>query len=267
MKRILVIDAGLKPAWTTKAADEVTALLLATGQMECERVTLRDEQVSPCRGCAVCLERGEGSCRFREDAANAILDRMLGADGIVTVTPVYSLQVPVPLKILYDRLAYVFHRPRLFGKPSLAVAVQGVYGGKQVVKYVDSLMAFWGCTPVKGAVVSGGLYAKSALADAVLKKNKTALERAAARFSESVLDFREKSPSFFRLAIFRMTRSSMKYSDEALSADRAYYADRGWTESPYYTGVGMGPHKRAFGALVDAMMRRMMKGSGKPAAQ
>lgn len=258
MKRILIIEAGIKPGWTKKTTDMITERLLAAGEFECDRVTLRDEPIEMCKGCALCLDRGEQDCKYRDDAAQAILEKILWADGIITVTPNYSLQVPGLLKILYDRLAFVFHRPRLFGKVSMAMVVQGVYGGKKIVKYIDDLMSFWGCSPVKGAVVSGGLYPKSKLAQSVLKKNNAMISQAMGRFMMAVLNYKESKPTLFRLAIFRMTRSSMKYSDEALPADKKYYSDMGWFESNYYTSIKIGLIKRVFGALIDKMIKNMI---------
>jgi multimeric flavodoxin WrbA len=184
---------------------------------------------------------------------------MLRADGIVTVTPNYSLQVPAMLKNLYDRLAFVFHRPRLFKKASLAIVVQGVYGGKKIVKYIDELMSFWGCSTVKGAVVSGGLYPNSVLPEKTANKNRAVISDAASRLIKAVQNGREKQPSLFKLAIFRMTRSSMKHSDEALAADKAYYCDMGWFESRYYTDVRLGPIRVVLGAGIDSMIRRMIR--------
>ena len=261
MKRVLVIEAGLKPSWTKKTADMITEHLLASGVFECDRVTLREEQIAACKGCALCLERGEGMCKHHDDAAGTVLEKMLRADGIITVTPNYSLQVPGLLKTLYDRLAFVFHRPRLFGKVSLAVVVQGVYGGKKIVGYIDELMSFWGCSIVKGAVVSGALYPNSKLADTVRHKNNDIITSATNKFIHTIMSYRERKPSFFRLAIFRMTRSSMKYSQEALDADKKYYSDMGWMESKYYTGVKLGMIKSVFGVLIDKMIRNMIRKS------
>lgn len=258
MKRILILDAGLKPGWTKKTADAVADKLQAAKEFEIDRVSLRDEAINPCKGCALCLERGEEVCRFHDDSASGILERMMLADGIVTVTPNYSLQVPGILKTLYDRLAFVFHRPRLFGKVSLTIVVQGVFGGKKILKYVDELMSFWGCSIVKGAVVSGGLYPNSTLADTVLKKNDKLATEALGKFMNAVMHYKERKPSFFRLAIFRMTRSSMKYSDEALAADRAYYLNNGWLDSRYYTNVKLGPIQLLAGALIDKMIKGMV---------
>ena len=180
------------------------------------------------------------------------------ADAIVTICPNYALHVPAILKNVYDRLAFVFHRPRLFGKFSLGIVVQGVYGGRKIVKYMDELMSFWGCNKVKGAVISGGLYPNSKLPTAVITKNEQAIEAAADRLIQAVQQAKIKQPSFFRLALFRMTRSSLRYNPETLAADKKYYSDHGWFESRYFTDVKLDPIRLLFGAGVDRIMKRMV---------
>lgn len=259
MKKVLVIDSGLKPGWTKKTADMVIEYLGRSGNYEIDRINLRDEQIMPCQGCAICLDRGEEKCRNYKDSADKIINRMLLADGIITVSPNYSLQVPANLKTLYDRLAYVFHRPRLFGKTSMAIVVQGVYGGKKVTKYIDELMSFWGCSTVKGAVISGALYPNSKVSQAVQNKTRDKLTAAVQRMTRAIDNYKPRHPSFFRLAIFRMTRSSMKYSPEALSADKKYYTENGWMESKYYYPVKLEPVHAVFGAMIDGMIKNMIR--------
>ncbi len=258
MARVLIVDAGLKPGWTKAAADRLAELLQKDGSIEIDRVNLREEQIAPCTGCAICLERGEQKCRNHSDSADKIIGRMLEADGIITVSPNYSLQVPALLKNMYDRLAYVFHRPRLFGRLSMAVVVQGVYGGGKVVSYINEIMAFWGAGTMKGAVVSGALYPSSRMDQKVLDRRDAELSKAAARFAGRLRGYRQGRPSLFRLAIFRMTRSSMKYSPEALAVDRKYFEDNGWLESGYYYDVRLDPVSLVLGNLIDRMIKRMV---------
>jgi multimeric flavodoxin WrbA len=257
MKKILIIEAGIRPGWAKKTAERATELLGKEG-FETDYAMLREMNIMPCTGCAICLEHGEEKCKNHNDSAAEILKKMLWADAIVTVSPNYSLQVPANLKNLYDRMAFVFHRPRLFGRLSTAIVVQGAYGGKKVVEYINRLMSFWGCDTVKGAVVTGGLYPNSRISESVQKKNEKTLSKWLKRFIGSMKDHKLKKPSFFRLAIFRMTRSAMKYSDEALKADKDYFAEKGWMDSRYYADVRLGPLKSLFGALIDNMMKGMI---------
>jgi len=100
VKSVLVIESGLKSGWTTRAADNLIEILEKNGQIRCEKIILRDEEVALCTGCAVCLEFGEKKCKNEDDSAHQIFEKMKIADGIVIVTPNYSLQVPSMLKNL-----------------------------------------------------------------------------------------------------------------------------------------------------------------------
>lgn len=56
-----------------------------------------------------------------------------------------------------------------------------------------------------------------------------------------------------------MTRSSMKYFDEALEPDKKYFEVKGWLESDYYYDVDINPIKRMVGKFFDIMVRRMAR--------
>ena len=128
-------------------------------------------------------------------------------------------------------------------------------------------MSFWGAGTIKGAVVSGGLYPNSRMDQKVLAKRDAELEKAAARFAARLKGYNQGRPSLFRLAIFRMTRSSMKYSPEALQADRKYYEDNGWMESGYYYDVRLDPVSLLLGSIIDRMIRRMIDKGAQGAGQ
>jgi multimeric flavodoxin WrbA len=60
-----------------------------------------------------------------KDNKETISQKIEEADGVIFVTPVYSMHVSYLLKRFIDRFAYNFHRPRYFGRYALAVAVSG----------------------------------------------------------------------------------------------------------------------------------------------
>lgn len=259
MKKILVLECGLKPGWTKKAADKLIDGLSKMGEYEIDRVNLRDEKIEPCRGCGLCLDRGEEKCRNYGDAANMILQKMLLAEGILIVTPNYSLQVPWNLKMLFDRLAFVFHRPRLFGRVFMPVTVQGVYAGQKINKYMNEVMGFWGCRTLKGTVLQGALHPNDVLEQKMLDANEEKISEAVISFTKSLVDNRPQKPSLFQMMIFRMTREAMKSSPYTTEVDKKYYADNGWLESKYYYKVGMGPLLALTGALAENMAKGMQK--------
>jgi hypothetical protein len=179
------------------------------------------------------------------------------SDGVIFVTPNYSLSVPGILKDLFDRLAFVFHRPRLFGRVCMPVIIQGVYGGNKVGKYISDAMGFWGLNPVNGIVIAGGITPDQDATSSAIEKNRQNLAKAVERFTRALENTQPVQPTIFRLMIFRATRSGMKYFPEALAPDREYYEQKGWLQSDYYYDVKINPFKKVLGSLVDTMMRRM----------
>lgn len=259
MKKILMLECGLKPGWTKKTADKLGEELGKNGEFELDRVNLREERIEQCMGCGLCIGVNEEKCKNHDDAAAKILAKMLWADGIIIVTPNYALNIPANLKNVYDRLAFVFHRPRLFGRTFMPITVQGVYGGGKINKYMNEVMRFWGCHTLKGTVIQGGLYPRDELPQKMLDKNDEKIQKAAGAFLKDMTDSRQKTPSLFQVMIFRMTRTGMKASDYPLQADKQYYTDNGWLESKYYYDVKLGPVH----ALVGAIGEGMAKGGSK----
>jgi hypothetical protein len=80
------------------------------------------------------------------------------------------------------------------------------------------------------------------------------VQKAAARFYRE-LTRPTPPPSFFRLLIFRMTRTSLKYVDHDFR-DYQYYKDKGWFESDYYHPTSLGPVKKLAGRLFDVAARQ-----------
>lgn len=262
MKKVLILEASPRAGWSQKAARTLEEIL-SEKNMEVKTVALREMNIADCRGCAVCIGKGGRFCPNHEDDAQWILEEMLASDGVIFVTPNYALQITGLLKNLLDRLSFVFHRPRLFGRVFMPIVVQGVYGGSDINKYLNKTMEFWGFRPVKGAVIQGALYPNEKRREETETESCQSIAKAAARFEKTINAARPKTPSLFRVAIFRMTRSSMKLFDDALEPDRIYYETHGWFTAPYYYPVALGPFKSLFGAFMDSMIKRMSKRNSK----
>jgi len=264
VKKVLIIDASYRNGFCVQVLESTQEWL--QNRAEVEVIRLREREIQQCRGCALCLSRGSSFCPSQQDDAQVILDRMTNADGVIFIVPNYALQVPGNLKILLDRLAYVFHRPRLFGRASLPLIVQGVYGGGKIARYINEVMGFWGMNPVAGAVLTGGVYPREALTEEISRKNRQALEGALQRFMASLMDEKPRQPSFFRLMIFRSTRAAMRYSPSVLPPDKAYFQEKGWLEAPYFYPVRLNPLKKAAGSLIDQLIKRLAARDAKAAA-
>ncbi len=254
--KYLIIEASPRNGLSQVYARRFSELVLENNHSY-EIVRVRDLQVELCIGCNACLKNGEEYCPFVRDDIGHLHDKMVDADAIVYFTPNYSLNVPGKLKMVFDRLAFIFHRPRLFGKSSLCFVTQGVYGGNKVLRYVDELMGFWGCNIVRGSVLKGSLDYKKEIGNE--KEILDIFSKAIGKIDKQLGSKRYPSPSLFKLIIYRMTRSSMRYFSEATDVDKKYYEEKGWNTSDYYYKTKLNFLKKIMGKTIDRMIYGMAK--------
>ncbi len=110
---------------TYNAAEKFLENLRKNGNVETEIVALSDYRLETCRGCLLCLNKGEEFCPLKDDW-DELIAKILESDGIVLASPNYSFQVSGLMKVFLDRLGFVFHRPRFFGKTFTSIVVQGI---------------------------------------------------------------------------------------------------------------------------------------------
>lgn len=131
MKHILaMIGSPRKNGRTSILTHKLAERLKDYENIQVETIHLSDYERLPCKGCELCLKKGENFCPLKDDV-QSLVEKMMQADGIIMATPNYSLQVSSLLKGLLDRVVYVFHRPCFFHKVWMPVVVQGAYGGKK----------------------------------------------------------------------------------------------------------------------------------------
>ncbi len=141
--KVVAIQASPHRGNTYERVERFGEVLTELGDVEFEHVALADVHLEPCRGCFLCFMRGADACPIQDDRA-AIEDKLIGADGVVFATPVHSMHVSTLLKMLVDRMAYTFHRPRYFGRYALGIAVTGGVGQKEALGYIRMFASTWG---------------------------------------------------------------------------------------------------------------------------
>jgi len=128
-----------------------------TAGAEVEVVDLCKLRIDFCIGCRACFRTGE--C-FLKDDYDALLRKMLAADGMVWASPNYSYGVKAQMKALIDRMADVIHCQSFDGKYACAVATGG-RDHRVIIDYLRTvLLDFGACvTGGVGAVVTQGPHA------------------------------------------------------------------------------------------------------------
>lgn len=219
--------------------------------IEFEYLFLKDANLEPCRGCYVCLDKGEHLCPIK-DSRTEIERKMLEADGAVFATPVYVYNVSWLFKNFLDRFAYCCHRPRFF-KPALALATTGGVGLGFTLLLLRFSVGSWG---FKSAGSVGGITPKhpemlpAGRREKQEKKAERSAEAGARKLYASVIAG-NKSPGYFGLLQFYFQKkafSSMKY----MNFDYEYWNGKGWLDKRaiYYYDARASIIKRSIVGLI-----------------
>ncbi len=251
MKKVTAFVGSPRRKHTHDAVLQFLGNVQTPGDVEVEVVHLGDHRVEQCRGCCVCFNKGEELCPSRDDDRDPLIEKMLASDGVVLASPTYSFQVSGLMKTFLDRLGFVFHRPRFFGKTFTSLVVEGIYGGPKVVKYLDFVGGGLGFNVVEGSCVK----VLEPMSGKDRRKVDGVLAAHARRFRDGLSRPPFPAPSFLHLMLFNMARTSVRRLDESYR-DFTYYRDKGWFASDFFYPVRLSPLKRAAGRLFDRSMSR-----------
>jgi len=223
-----------------------------SGNVDTEIISLADYNLNICRGCKLCLDRGEERCPLKDDR-DLLLTKMKESDGVIFASPNYSFQVSGQMKVFIDRLGFFLHRPMFFGKTYTSIVAQGVYGGKNIVKYLDLIGSAMGFNCIKGMCINT-LEPMPEDAEAKIDRK---IQKLSSKFYHQLVRREYPKPSLFKLMIYRMSRTSMKLMQDDSFRDYRYYTEKGWFESDYYYPVKLNPLKRVVGWIFDRLARKM----------
>jgi len=251
MKKVTAFVGSARKKHTYDAVRQFLDNLQSLGDVECEIVALSDFRLGTCRGCKLCFEKGEEFCSLKDDR-DALIEKLMVSDGVVFASPNYSFQVSAIMKIFLDRLGFVFHRPRFFGKTFTSIVVQGIYRGDKIVSYLDFVGKGLGFNTVKGTCFT----AFEPMTEKEKQKMGRALARQSRRFYERLMKPAYPVPTLFMLMGFRMGRTSMALELDERSFDYRYYQDKGWFESDYFYPTRLGALKKLAGGLFDSIQAK-----------
>ncbi len=248
MKRVTAFVGSARKHSTYQSVQRFLTSLQSLGDVEAEIVRLGDCRVETCRGCKNCFEKGEEFCPYAGDDRTMLMDKMMQSDGVVFASPVYTFQVSAIMKKFLDRLGFVCHRPRFFGKACTNIVVQAFRGGAECVKYLDLVGFALGFNVVKGACVPAGL---EAVAEKEQRETERLLDAHARRFYRALSGPAYPVPTLFQIMAFRWSRSYIRRTLDDSSLDFRYYRDRGWFESDHFYPTRLGPLRTAAGSFFD----------------
>jgi len=247
-KRVTAFVGTARKKSTYNAVRQFLDNLKSMGTVEDEIVVLNDHRLGICRGCKTCFAKGEEFCPL-EDDRDLLIEKMMASDGVVFASPNYSFNVSATMKMFLDRLGFVFHRPRFFGKTFTSLVSQGIYGGDKIVKYLDFVGGGLGFNTVQGCCITAF--------DPMTKKEKDKIDKALAehskQFYETLMRPAYRVPTLLKLWGFRTARTTVKLLLDDRNRDYTYYRDKGWFQSDYFYPTRLGALKKTAGSLFDSM--------------
>jgi len=249
MKKVTALIGSNRKQGTYEAVRQFGESLKSRADIDFEIVFCKDYQMEYCRGCKRCFDQGEGNCPTRGDR-DRLIEKIAESDGIILAAPNYAFQVPAVIKNALDHLAFLFHRPRFFGKTCTAVVTQGFFGGRTMIRYLSTMGQNLGFRVTRGCVLQG----LEPLSETARKQNARVIERAAARFARALSRPAYPAPSLYRLMMFRLSRTMLRHQD-ASCFDRRYFQEKGWLTSDYYYETNLGFLKKWVGRLFDLLGR------------
>ena len=90
--RVTAFIGSARKQHTYKASEQFLQKLQSLGDIEYEIVMLSDYNLEICKGCLLCLNKGEEFCPFKDDR-DRLIEKMISSDGVIFASPTYSFQV------------------------------------------------------------------------------------------------------------------------------------------------------------------------------
>ena len=101
MSKVLVISTSLRLKSNSDALAESLIRGARDAGHEVEHISLKGKKLRFCKGCLACQKTQK--CVLKDDA-NTIAEKVLAADTLVFVTPIYYYEMSGQMKTLLDRL-------------------------------------------------------------------------------------------------------------------------------------------------------------------
>ena len=182
--------------------------------IEYKLLMLNQINLETCKGCYVCILRGEDKCPIKDDR-DMIIKEILGVDGIIFASPVYVLQVSSIMKNFIDRFAYYAHRPRFYDKFAMSMVTCSGYGAKETTKYMNKIFSAFGfnmITPLELQFLPGKMPEKLIL----LNNEKT--KKAFETLFERVNKGERNKPTMEILVPFNLFKAPSKIDKDVMYA-------------------------------------------------
>lgn len=116
--------------------------------VETEQILLSEFHLGLCKGCTSCFTNCS-TCTQYNDGIKLIEDKLLDANIIFFVSPVYAHSLTGTMKNFIDRISYWLHIFKLTGKYGVVISVSNSNGNSFVDDYLSKMMEFMGVSVIE----------------------------------------------------------------------------------------------------------------------
>lgn len=250
MKVIAIMGSPMGKGQGYGVVKQIEETMKKLGDVEFEHVFLKEADLQLCKGCFVCISRGEDKCPLKDDRA-VIEKKLLDADGIILSSPVYVQNVSWVMKNFIDRFAYTNHRLRFFGQKGLLVANGGM-GQQETIKSMRNALGGMKIADELAVYTPEWKITRNAE-----KKRNASIERSAKKFYEAMSRKDNKQPSVSDLMRFLFLKEASGSCKKSLKADYEYFKDR-----EYFYDVKIGPVKKTLATVMVRVLMSTMRDLG-----
>jgi multimeric flavodoxin WrbA len=213
---------------------------------------LKDINLKPCVGCYICVKLGEDKCPIKDDREK-IVKEMLKADGVLFASPVYTMQITALMKNFFERVGYIDHRPRFYGKYAMLMAVCAGFGADNANEYMDGMCSIFGFNIASSVELK--VASKSENEKAYnYKQTMDAFNRFIQTIKEN--DGRPPSITMTQLIYYNVFRTLSQLQKDMYKADYNFYKDK----SDVPDNVQVNAFKKMLANfMVGRIIKKMMK--------
>ena len=213
--------------------------------IEMKIIMLGEVKLEQCKGCYVCVSRGEEHCPLKDDR-DMIVQEMSEADGIILASPVHVNHISALMKHFIGRIGYLGHRPHFFDKQVMVMSIGGGFGADEANKYMSGIFSVFGMNVASLLE----LY----ISAPEERKNPVNIQKTNEAYRKLVNAIREGQgelppPTLLKLIYFNIFKAISELNKKEGIADYEYYKDK----TGYHYDTKINPLKKF---LADRISKR-----------
>lgn len=250
--RILAIIGSPRKGNSFKITRIVEDKMKEYGDVEFDYLFLKDINLGQCSGCHKCISYGEDHCPYENDI-KLVEEKILSSHGIIISSPIYMYQITSLMKTLFDRLAYVVHRPKFFNIKAMVLVLRGGMF-KSSIKYVKKVARSWGLDVACDLGVPELESLKPKFKAKVIRETNASAEK----FYKELKKNKLRKPSLYDLIWFRIWKINAIACKDNMPADYEYWLSNGWFDKNYFYDTRINIFKSTIANLVGKMAKGFM---------